>query len=190
MLSKLRFILNTVLFHIYAFLFRKNLVLDKTVRINLWPILNIHPKAKVIIGKNVMLNSSNRTYHVNMFSKVKISCDKPNSSILIGSNSRIHGSCIHAFEKIEIGNNCLIAANCQIIDANGHDSHVLKRFSSQGKSAPIHISDNVWIGTGCIILPGTNIGANSIISAGSVVHGTVPPNVIYGGNPAKLIKNL
>ena len=46
---------------------------------------------------------------------------------LIGENSRIHGSCIHAFQYIEIGKNCLIAANCQIIDSNGHAISIHER---------------------------------------------------------------
>ena len=46
----------------------------------------------------------------------------------------------------------------------------------------------VWIGSGDIILPGVNIGDNSVIAAGSVVTKDVPENCLYGGNPAKFIK--
>ena len=41
-----------------------------------------------------------------------------------------------------------------------------------------------------IILPGTEIGDNTIIGAGSVVKGKIPANVIIAGNPAKVIKNI
>ena len=93
------------------------------------------------------------------------------------------------FERIKIGKNCLIAANCQIFDTSGHGTGQTERNVNQGKSKPIIIGDNVWIGTGCIILPGTTIGNNSVISAGSVVRGNVPEGVVYAGNPAQYIKN-
>lgn len=56
--------------------------------------------------------------------------------------------------------------------------------------APIHIGPNVWIGANATILPGVSIGSNAIIAAGAVVTKDVKPNVIVGGVPAKLIKNI
>ena len=55
---------------------------------------------------------------------------------------------------------------------------------------PIHIGKKVWIGSGAIVLPGVNIGDNSVIAAGSVVTKDVPENSVFGGNPAKLIKKI
>lgn len=48
----------------------------------------------------------------------------------------------------------------------------------------VEIGDCVWIGTRTTILPGAKIGEGSIIQAGSVVHGEIPPCSIVGGNPA------
>jgi acetyltransferase-like isoleucine patch superfamily enzyme len=186
---KLVYYLNTICFRFYCRVFTQNIKLSKQVKINKWPILIFRSNAQIILGNNVILNSSNRNYHVNMFAPVKLMCDKPNAIISIGENTRIHGSCIHAFERIEIGKNCLIAANCQIFDTSGHGTGQTERNVNQGKSKPIIIGDNVWIGTGCIILPGTTIGNNSVISAGSVVRGNVPEGVVYAGNPAQYIKN-
>ena len=50
----------------------------------------------------------------------------------------------------------------------------------------VEIGDCVWLGTRTTILPGTKIGEGSIIQAGSVVHGEIPPFAIAGGNPAKV----
>ena len=50
------------------------------------------------------------------------------------------------------------------------------------------IGQNVWIGGGCIILPGVSIGDNSVIGAGSVVTKDIESNVIAVGNPCKVIK--
>lgn len=52
------------------------------------------------------------------------------------------------------------------------------------------IGRNVFVGTGSIILKGTVIGDNTVIGAGSVVSGTIPADVIAGGNPCRVIKSL
>ncbi|EOB2211040.1 DapH/DapD/GlmU-related protein [Campylobacter upsaliensis] len=52
------------------------------------------------------------------------------------------------------------------------------------------IKDRVWIGINATICPGVTIGENAIIATGSVVTKDVPPNVIVGGNPAKILKTL
>jgi len=49
---------------------------------------------------------------------------------------------------------------------------------------------NVWIGAGCIVLPGARIGDNAVIAAGSVVRGEVPAGELWGGVPAKYIKTI
>ena len=54
----------------------------------------------------------------------------------------------------------------------------------------VTIGNNVWIGSGANILPGVTIGDNSIIAAGALVNKDIPSNVIVGGVPAKIIRNL
>ena len=156
------------------------------------PIIDIKEGSNLYIGDNVTLNSNNKGYHINMHSPVKLFADKMGAYIRIGDNTRIHGSCIHAYESIIIGENCLIAANCQIMDGNGHDSSFLNvenRINTRGTSEPILIEDNVWVGANSIILPGVTIGAGTIISANSVVVKGIPSMVIAGGNPATVIKS-
>ena len=57
-------------------------------------------------------------------------------------------------------------------------------------SKPVKIGDNVWIGMNSCILPGVEIGNNSIIGSGSVVTKNIPENEIWVGNPAKFIRKL
>ena len=52
------------------------------------------------------------------------------------------------------------------------------------------IGDNVWIGGSAVIVPGVTIGNNVVVAAGAVVTKDVPDNVVVGGNPAKIIKEL
>jgi acetyltransferase-like isoleucine patch superfamily enzyme len=130
--------------------------LGKNVKFNKIPIIHSEENTSIIIGDNVTLNSNNYGYHLNMFGKVKLCTDRPHAIIEIGTNTRIHGTCIHAYKKIYIGKNCLIAANCQIFDGNGHDLSfplVENRINTTGGAKEIIINDNVWIGTDCIILP-------------------------------------
>lgn len=155
------------------------------------PSILVHKTAVVTIGSFTTINSSNYGYHINMHSSCKLYADRPYAIIKIGNNCRIHGTCIHAFNKIIIGNNCLIAANTQIIDGNGHllsFENPSNRINTTDNGKEIHIGDDVWVGSNCIILGGTKIGNGAVISAGSIVKGTIPPKSIYGGNPAKLIK--
>ncbi|MFZ4786346.1 MAG: acyltransferase [Flavobacteriales bacterium] len=167
--------------------------IGKAIRFNGKAILNIHPKATLEIGDHVVFNSDNFNYHVNMFSACKIMADRPGAVIRIGEKTRIHASCIHAFERIEIGKNVLIAANCQIIDGNGHDAsfeNVDDRINTTGSSKPVIIEDSVWLATGVVVLPGVRIGRGSIISANSVVNSDIPSMCVAAGNPATVIKQI
>jgi acetyltransferase-like isoleucine patch superfamily enzyme len=156
-----------------------------------YPLLQLEKGTKLKIGKNVSFTSRNRGYHLNLQSPMKLMIDKKGAEIIIGDNTRIHGTCIHAQESIHIGNNCLIAANCQIVDSSGHElsfDNVKNRIKTIGKTRPIVIHDNVWIGANTFVLPGVTIGEGSVIGAGSIVVSDIPPYSIARGNPAVVIK--
>ena len=52
---------------------------------------------------------------------------------------------------------------------------------------PISVGSNCFIGMRTILLPGTTIGNNVIVGAGSVVKGKIPDNVVIAGNPARVL---
>ncbi|MGF1755772.1 sugar O-acetyltransferase [Vibrio makurazakiensis] len=89
--------------------------------------------------------------------------------------------------KITIGSNVLIGPNTQLYCAS-HDLSYLKRRNWETICGPITIEDDVWIGGNVVINQGVTIGARSVIAANSVVNTDVPPDSLYGGTPAKLIR--
>jgi maltose O-acetyltransferase len=59
--------------------------------------------------------------------------------------------------------------------------------SFAGRTRPVTIGARAWIATGAIVLPGTSLGDGVIVAAGTVARGTVEPNAIIAGNPAKVV---
>lgn len=171
---------------------KKGLKVGKGLVLRGRPIIDIRDGAKIEIGNEVTLNSQNYGYHISIYAPIKLFANINQGAIVkIGDHTRIHGSCIHAREKIEIGNNCLIAGNCQIFDCSAHHlsfDDPTNRLNTPGETKPILVEDNVWIGANCIILPGVKIGHGSIIGAGSVVTKSIPPMVIAAGNPARVVE--
>lgn len=147
-------------------------------------------KGGVYIGENCRLGCSPKEYHAGMPFFTKLLCDTKNAKIVIGNNCRINGAYIHAQDCIKIGNNCVMASGIHIIDCNGHEINSLDRTKGRDVPKEIIIGNNVWIGLNSIVLKGSIIGDNSIISAGSVVKGTVPPDVIYSTNDEITIKKI
>ncbi len=173
--------------------FIRGIIVEKKLRICGIPIINVCNGGKICLADNVTLDSDNYKYHLNMHSPVKLFADRPGATITIGSKTRIHGSCLHAYNSISVGKRCLIAANCQILDSNGHDlsfDNIENRINTSGDSKPITIEDDVWIGANSIVLPGVTIGKGTVIAAGSIVTKTIPAMCIAGGNPAQVIRTM
>jgi acetyltransferase-like isoleucine patch superfamily enzyme len=110
-------------------------------------------------------------------------------SIYIGNYCLIcPGVRISAGKEIVIGDSCMLANGVFVTDSDWHG--VYDRSLPVGKSVPVSIEDNVWIGDSALVCKGVKIGRNSIIGAGSVVVGDIPENAIAAGNPATVIKYL
>ncbi|MDU4892500.1 MAG: acyltransferase [Clostridium sp.] len=107
-----------------------------------------------------------------------------NANLKIGRgffNSNIK---IRCKESITIGNDVAISHDVTIMDSDAHQVC----YADYKMTSPITIGDNVWIGTGAIILKGVNIGKGSIIAAKAVVTKDVPEKCIVAGSPARIIK--
>ena len=63
-------------------------------------------------------------------------------------------------------------------------------YPEASNSDTIIVRRNSWIGAACVILPGVEIGMGSVIGAGTVVTRSVPPGVMFAGNPGKVLRKI
>ena len=90
---------------------------------------------------------------------------------------------------IEIGDHVVISTGTYLITHDGSAWVFRDKQPALDIFGKIKIGDNTFIGTASIILPGTTIGKNCIVGAGSVVRGRFPDNSVIMGNPAKTVLN-
>jgi acetyltransferase-like isoleucine patch superfamily enzyme len=133
----------------------------------------------------------------------KLTCGKgvrfaPNVSfanaerIQIGDRTRIGARC-HLWAgdtsgAIRIGSDTNFGPLCFLTASNYGFEPGMPIMDQPKQDADIEIGDDVWLGTGVIVLAGVSIGSGSIIAAGSVVTKNVPPGVIAGGIPARVLR--
>lgn len=91
--------------------------------------------------------------------------------------------------KVEIGDYVMVGPNV-LITTVGHPLWADSRRQNLAEAKPIKIGNDVWIGGHVTILPGVTIGNNVVVAAGAVVNKDIPDNCVFGGVPAKIIKEI
>lgn len=115
--------------------------------------------------------------------------------LVIGEHTDLaHDTRFVVGREIRLGRRVQVAGGVTFRDSGGHPADPQLRMAGSAPSAadvkPVVVHDNVWIGTGVLVMPGTEIGEGSIVSAHSVVSGTVAPYTVVAGNPARRIGTL
>ena len=113
------------------------------------------------------------------------------SLIKIGADTHINNNFVAIAEhkQIIIGKRCLIGTNVEIYDSDFHGVKVeCRKMSDQKNAKSVVIGDDVFIGSNSKLMKGVVIGEGSIIANGTIVVGMIPPRVIAGGNPVKVLK--
>ncbi|WP_261134352.1 maltose acetyltransferase domain-containing protein [Bacillus sp. Marseille-Q3570] len=124
-----------------------------------------------------------------IFIEPSFRCDY-GSNIHVGENFFANFDCVILDVcKVTFGNNCMLAPGVHIYTAT-HPLDPTARNSGKEYGKPVTFGDNVWIGGGAIINPGLTIGDNVVIASGAVVTRDLPDNVVVGGNPAKILKEI
>ena len=114
----------------------------------------------------------------------------PSPLLRIGDRCVIgRGTHIVAHDSIVIGDDVFTGPYVYITDQNhGYadpDTPIGRQWPA---NAPVSVGAGSWLGAGAIILPGSVIGRNVVVGAGSVVRGQVPDRCVVAGVPAKVIR--
>ncbi len=113
-------------------------------------------------------------------------------SLTIGQGTNIEQN-VHIVcgNRIAIGANVSITANCAIVDVtHPYDDIEGGKVGSRVLDADsfVEIGDNTMLGIGVVVLPNVRIGKHCVIGANSVVSRDIPDYSIAAGSPAKVIK--
>ncbi len=115
--------------------------------------------------------------------------------LLIGNNVDIGWmTTIAVGRRVEIGNNVRIAGRTLLAGYPGHPLDAAARAAglpeTDAQVGDIILEDDVWLATGVSVTAGVCIGQGTVVAAGSVVTRDLPPRVLAGGVPAKIIRQL
>ena len=154
------------------------------------PIVERCDGSRIVIGDGVVLCSNSRWTALGVAHAVVLRTLQPGAMIRIGRGTGISGGSICAAASIQIGERCLIGADVAIVDTDFHALDASRRETGWEDigCAPIHIGDDVFIGTRAMILKGVHIGNGAVIGAGAVVTRSVPAFAIVAGNPAAVVR--
>lgn len=101
-------------------------------------------------------------------------------NVLIGRNNTIH--------HCDFGDYAMSGNGCDFLSGSkqhNFDDPDLPIALQGGSMKHIRVGEGCWIGTQCVVMD--DVGAGSIVTAGSVVAKPVPENVIVLGNPARIL---
>lgn len=153
------------------------------------------PGARLVVGKGGS-GSSDATISVRRGGQLSIGGDveirsgtrivvNAGAALKIGDGSKMHHNVtITCMQQMSIGTNCLISWNANILDGNIHE--LVIDGVPRPRQRPVHIGNDVWVGTSAVILAA--VGDGAVIAAGSVVTSAIPERAVAGGNPAKVLR--
>ncbi len=166
-------------------LHRKNIFLGKHSTIENNTIIDGYCSGKLIIGDFSKIGAYSEIRCTSHFSKY-------GKGFELGNNSGIGKFAFFgASGGLKIGSDVIIGEYVSFHSENHNFKKKDELIRNQGvTSKGIEIGNNVWVGAKVTFLDGTNIKDGCVVAAGAVVKGDFPPNVVIGGVPAKIIKNI
>jgi acetyltransferase-like isoleucine patch superfamily enzyme len=141
--------------------------------------LSIKGPGTVRFGDNVVVDMmvTPWTYH-------------PEAVIEVGDGTFLNGTQFGCVSSITLGPGCIVGRS-SIMDTNFHSTSADRHNpEAQVRVTAVRIGANVWIAAQVGILPGTNIGDNSVVGFGAVCSGDYPPNALIAAAPAAVVRRL
>jgi len=147
-------------------------------------------RSSVNIGRGVRIHSGATVNPVGG-GRLTILATGSAGQLVLGDGVGISGSIIFATCRIEIGARSMIGGGCEVYDSDFHSLDPVQRQAARNPgvvSRAVVIEEDVFVGTGVMILKGSRLGARSVIGARAVIAGQVPPDAVWVGNPARQIR--
>jgi acetyltransferase-like isoleucine patch superfamily enzyme len=111
----------------------------------------------------------------------------PAGLLTIGDRTFVNqGAVLHAELSVTIGRRVLIGDHTAVCDTDFHEVDP----GAGVRTAPVVIGDDVWLARGVVVLPGATIGEGTVVAAGAVVRGELPPWVVAAGSPARPVRDI
>jgi len=163
----------------------KNIVFGHSVTIGRLCEIDGFSSEKIVLGNCVKIGSFSTLTSTSHFSKY-------GKGLRMGDNSAI-GDYTHfgASGGITIGDDVIMGSYISFHSENHNYGENGKLIREQGVSSKgIILGNNIWVGAKATFLDGCVVGNNSVVAAGAVVNGRFPDNVLIGGVPAKILKEI
>ncbi len=163
----------------------RNMRFGKWVQLEDYVYVSALGKNPMVFGNNVKIGAFSRVITATSFNDL-------GAGITIGDNVGLgEFAYLGGAGGLEIGADCIIGQylSCHPENHNFDDPEQLIRLQGTSRKG-IKIGKNCWIGAKVTILDGVTIGDNCVVAAGAVVTKSMPDNVIIGGVPAKILKNI
>lgn len=136
--------------------------------------VRVRGPGSVIIGDNVEMHGTVTPYTHDRAAR-----------IVIGDRVILDSTRFGCANEIVVGADCLLA-EASLMDTDMHSLGADRRQpGAPVRSAPVVLEENVWVGQWAILLRGTRVGRNSVVSSGAVCAREYPANVVIMGNPAR-----
>ena len=119
----------------------------------------------------------------------------PPPTLTVGDGTFVGHACgFNVGAAVSIGRHCLLATGVLVYDQDGHPLDADRRRAGDPSPpesvAPVTLGDDVWVGSGAVILKGVTVGDRAVVAARSVVTKDVPADAVVAGNPARVVLTL
>ena len=111
-------------------------------------------------------------------------------TVSIGAKTVLGQECtISAFQRIDIGRECILADRVMLIDFDHGVVDVERPIRLQGiYKRDVRVGHNCWIGYGVCLLRGVSVGDNAVVGTSAVVTRDLPANSVSAGVPARVLR--